>query len=95
MVGFSGINFRERVLEPPLPWKRARRSIAYVMASFMVALATLFFAGEAYLSWKEDLLKEQWAYTLSLLGKSEEAFEENYRDKNRRARKVGCLLEAG
>ena len=77
----NGINLREKQLQPPLPWKRTSPRLFLLCGAFLLALAALFIAGGAYLSWKEDLLREKWASTLSLLGKSEEQFEEHFVEK--------------
>jgi type IV pilus assembly protein PilM len=77
----GGIDFRMRVLPASLPWKRAMQPLAYFGGALLFALISLIIAGNAYLSWKGDQLKEEWAQTLSLLGKSEAIFEENYSEK--------------
>ena len=77
----TGINLREKLLAAPLPWKRARLPLFWLGGAFALALTALFLAGMSYISWKEDLLKEKWAYTLSLLGKSEEVFEDSFVEK--------------
>ena len=77
----NGINLREKRLQPPLPWKRTSPRLFLLASAFLLALSALFIAGVSYLSWKEDLLREKWAFTLSLLGKSEEQFEEHFIEK--------------
>jgi len=76
-----GINLRERLHSPALPWKRTRSTLFTVSAAFALALFALTLAGNAYISWKADLLKEKWAATLSLLGKSDTALEETFIEK--------------
>jgi type IV pilus assembly protein PilM len=75
------INFRQKALAYPNPWKRIKKPMAaYLSLCFLLALCLGLF-GNAYIANKEDTLKQQYVDLLALMKKPYAEFEKEIRSK--------------
>lgn len=75
------INFRQKQLSYPNPWKRIKQPMtAYFSACIFLALA-LYFFGNAYIAYEEDLLKKEYLDVLTFMKIQHEEFEKELRNK--------------
>lgn len=75
------VNFRQGEFVYPHPWKRYKLPIAlYLGLSFLIAGA-FYFAGQAYLAYKEDEIRRQYSELLMFLNQPYTTFENEYTSK--------------
>ncbi len=72
------INFRQDQLIYPQPWKRYQKPlVAYFSLCMALSLAFYFFAN-SYISYQEDVIKEEYISLLSTMNKTYPHFENEY-----------------
>ncbi|MFN4174838.1 MAG: hypothetical protein ACK4HV_07035, partial [Parachlamydiaceae bacterium] len=69
------INFRQNEAEYPFPWRRYKATIGVFVGASLVLAAMIFLFGEAYMGYKEDLIKENYTDVLAEMGKHYAEFE--------------------
>lgn len=69
------INFRQGEAEYPFPWKRYKGTIGVFVGASVALAAMIFLFGQAYMGYKEDLIKESYTDVLSEMGKHYAEFE--------------------
>lgn len=61
------VNFRQRDMAYPYPWKRLRNSIAAYVGLCAGLTAALYLFGQSYLGWQEDNIRENYVGLVSQL----------------------------
>lgn len=69
------INFRQKEAEYPFPWRRYKTTIGVFVGACTVLAAMIFLFGQAYMGYKEDLIKESYTEVLAEMGKHYAEFE--------------------
>lgn len=81
LPGQDQVNFRQKELAYPYPWRRLKKTLAIYFASCLaVALAFYLFTG-SYLSYKEDQLRRNYVALLLTMHKPYTAFEKEFMTK--------------
>jgi type IV pilus assembly protein PilM len=70
------INFRQQEAEYPFPWKRFKGTLALFIGSSIALAAMIFLFGQAYMGYKEDLIKQTYSEVLAENGKRFKDFEQ-------------------
>lgn len=70
------INFRQKALAYPKPWKRLTVPIATYLALCFVTAGALYLFGNAYIARQEDKLRQQYVDLLTMMRKPYNTFEQ-------------------
>lgn len=75
------INFRQEEYAYPNPWKRVKKPLGAYLASVLFLALAFYFFGNAYLSYKQDKLKQEFVALISYMHKPYAEFEKEYARK--------------
>lgn len=80
------LDFRQEEHRYPHPWKRFLFPLIFYLGAIFALTFGFYFFSANYLSYKEDLVKEEYASLLAEMSKSHEEFELFFQSKNREAK---------
>lgn len=75
------INFRQQEIAYPHPWKRLKNVLLAYFAGCLGLAISLYFLGNAYASYQESHLKQEFIELLASMNQSYEGFEKDYSAK--------------
>lgn len=87
------INFRQQDLAYPNPWRRYKNILMIYAAACLCLAAAFYFFTNAYIKYKDDQLRQQFAELLESMHKPYTEFEKEY-DAKAAGKKVSDLTEA-
>jgi type IV pilus assembly protein PilM len=87
------INFRQQDLAYPNPWRRYKNIIGIYAAACLCLAIAFYFMSNAYVKYREDQLRQQYAELLEFMHKPYNEFEKEY-DAKATGKKVSDLKEA-
>lgn len=81
-VSKEQVNFRQQEFSYPNPWKRVKKPLAIYAGLTVLFAGAIFIFGEAYLTHKEDAIRQEYVALLSAMNKTYNGFETEFTSKN-------------
>jgi len=75
------INFRQQEFLYPEPWKRLKQPVTYYILLCFGIAAALFLFGNAYASYREGAIRQQYIHLLNMMNKPYNTFENELQKK--------------